>query len=55
MLDSNDLLNDSGDRAITDELYGSGAEIRLRPEIVLGIGGSRLLVANESSILRKLR
>jgi len=43
LLDSNDPLNDPGDRAITSELYGGGSEIRLQQEIVLGIGGWRLL------------
>ncbi len=43
LLDSNDLLNDPGDRAITSELYGGGEEMRLQQEIVLGIGGWRLL------------
>jgi starch phosphorylase len=43
LLDSNDPLNDPGDRAITSELYGGGAEMRLQQEMVLGIGGWRLL------------
>ena len=43
LLDSNDLLNDPGDRAITSELYGGGDEMRLQQEMVLGIGGWRLL------------
>ena len=43
LLDSNDLLNDPGDRGITSELYGGDAEIRLQQEMVLGIGGWRLL------------
>jgi starch phosphorylase len=43
LLDSNDLLNDPGDRGITSELYGGGPEMRLQQEIVLGIGGWRLL------------
>lgn len=43
LLDSNDLLNAPGDRGITSELYGGGAEMRLQQEIVLGIGGWRLL------------
>ena len=43
LLDSNDSLNDPGDRAITSELYGGGEEMRLQQEIVLGIGGWRLL------------
>ena len=36
LLDSNDLLNDPGDRGITSELYGGGTEMRLQQEIVLG-------------------
>ncbi len=43
LLDSNDPLNHPGDRAITSELYGGGEEMRLQQEIVLGIGGWRLL------------
>ncbi len=43
LLDSNDPLNDPGDRAITSELYGGGEEMRLQQELVLGIGGWRLL------------
>ncbi len=43
LLDSNDLLNDPGDRAITSELYGGGPELRLQQEMVLGMGGWRLL------------
>lgn len=43
LLDSNDPLNAPGDRAITSELYGGGEEMRLQQEIVLGIGGWRLL------------
>ncbi|MDR9502475.1 MAG: alpha-glucan family phosphorylase, partial [Desulfurivibrionaceae bacterium] len=45
LLDSNDLLNAPGDRGITGELYGGGTEMRLRQEMVLGIGGWRLLEA----------
>jgi len=43
LLDSNDPLNNPGDRGITSELYGGGPEMRLQQEIVLGIGGWRLL------------
>jgi len=43
LLDSNDPLNEPGDRGITSELYGGGTEMRLQQEIVLGIGGWRLL------------
>jgi len=45
LLDSNDLLNAPSDRGITGELYGGGREMRLQQEIVLGIGGWRLLEA----------
>ncbi|WP_260291337.1 alpha-glucan family phosphorylase [Sedimenticola hydrogenitrophicus] len=43
LLDSNTLLNGPGDRGITSELYGGGPELRLQQEMVLGIGGWRLL------------
>ena len=43
LLDSNDPLNSPADRGITSELYGGGAEMRLQQEIVMGIGGYRLL------------
>lgn len=43
LLDSNEPLNFPVDRAITGELYGAGSETRLEQEIVLGIGGWRLL------------
>ena len=36
-------LNAPADRGITGELYGGGAELRLQQELVLGIGGWRLL------------
>ncbi len=45
LLDSNDPLNTPGDRGITAKLYGGGQEIRLQQEIVLGIGGWRLIDA----------
>ncbi len=45
LLDSNDLMNSPVDQAITAELYGGGQEMRLLQEIVLGIGGWRLLKA----------
>ncbi|MGZ5030458.1 MAG: alpha-glucan family phosphorylase, partial [Methylobacter sp.] len=47
LLDSNDLMNSPVDQAITAELYGGGQEMRLLQEIVLGIGGWRLLEALE--------
>jgi starch phosphorylase len=43
LLDSNDPLNAPADRGITGKLYGGGQEMRLMQEIVLGIGGWRLL------------
>jgi starch phosphorylase len=45
LLDSNDPRNSPADRGITSELYGGGPDIRLQQEIVLGIGGWRLLQA----------
>ncbi|MGB7266902.1 MAG: alpha-glucan family phosphorylase, partial [Terracidiphilus sp.] len=45
LLDSNDFSNTAAHRGITSELYGGDAEIRLKQEIVLGIGGWRLLRA----------
>ena len=45
LLDSNDPLNTPGDRGITAKLYGGGQEIRLQQEIVLGLGGWRLIDA----------
>jgi starch phosphorylase len=43
LLDSNDLINSPADRGITSELYGGEEELRLQQEIVLGIGGWRIL------------
>ena len=45
LLDSNDAANFPAHRGITSELYGGGPELRLKQEILLGIGGWRLLVA----------
>ncbi|MCF6291603.1 MAG: alpha-glucan family phosphorylase [Desulfobacterales bacterium] len=45
LLDSNDPLNSPADRGITSELYGGNDEMRLQQEIVLGIGGYRVLQA----------
>jgi len=45
LLDTNDVANDPVDRAITSELYGGDSELRLKQEIVLGLGGWRLLAA----------
>ena len=45
LLDSNDAANVPAHRGITSELYGGGSELRLKQELVLGIGGWRLLCA----------
>jgi len=45
LLDSNDTANFPVHRGITSELYGGGSELRLKQEMVLGIGGWRLLKA----------
>ncbi len=45
LLDSNDAANFPAHRGITSELYGGGPEQRLRQELVLGIGGWRMLEA----------
>ncbi|QSR86195.1 alpha-glucan family phosphorylase [Candidatus Methylacidiphilum infernorum] len=43
LLDSNDPANMPSDRTITSTLYGGDNEMRLLQEIVLGIGGWKLL------------
>lgn len=45
LLDSNDAANYPAHRGITSELYGGGPELRLKQELLLGIGGWRLLGA----------
>ena len=45
LLDTNDAANYPAHRGITSELYGGGQELRLKQELVLGIGGWRLLNA----------
>ena len=45
LLDTNDFANTAAHRGITSELYGGDAEMRLKQEIILGIGGWRLLRA----------
>ncbi len=45
LLDTNYPENHPEDRAITDVLYGGGEAYRLKQEIVLGIGGVRILRA----------
>ncbi len=43
LLDTNDPANFPAHRGITSELYGGGSELRLMQEMILGIGGWRLL------------
>jgi starch phosphorylase len=43
LLDSNHPLNSPWDRGITADLYAAGREKRLLQELVLGVGGYRLL------------
>lgn len=43
LLDTNDAANFPAHRGITSELYGGGSELRLKQELVLAIGGWRLL------------
>src|ERR687888_230267 len=45
LLDSDVEENGPAERAVTDRLYGGGGEHRLRQEILLGIGGVRVLHA----------
>jgi glycogen phosphorylase len=45
LLDSNVLENASDDQSITDSLYSGDEEMRIRQEIILGIGGYRALKA----------
>ena len=45
LLDTNDPANIPAHRGITSELYGGGSELRLKQELVLGIGGWRLVQA----------
>src|ERR1700691_1832310 len=45
LLDTNDFANSAAHRGISSELYGGDAEMRLKQEIVLGIGGLRVLRA----------
>lgn len=43
LLDSNVLENEPSDQTITDTLYGGDEETRLRQELILGVGGMRVL------------
>jgi len=45
LLDTNISANSSADRLITASLYGGDRELRIRQEIMLGIGGFRALLA----------
>lgn len=45
LLDTDVELNAPGDRKLTDQLYGGDDAYRLKQEIVLGIGGQRILQA----------
>ena len=45
LLDTNVAANSPADREITGELYGGDNEMRLKQEILLGIGGYRALEA----------
>jgi starch phosphorylase len=45
LLDTDLPQNSTEDRTITDVLYGGDADLRLKQEIVLGVGGVRLLRA----------
>jgi starch phosphorylase len=45
LLDTNDPVNIPAHRGITSELYGGGPDLRLKQELILGIGGWRLLRA----------
>ncbi len=45
LLDTNLPENSPADREITSKLYGGGTEMRIKQEIVLGIGGVRALAA----------
>ena len=47
LLDTNDPANIPAHRGITSELYGGGPELRLKQEMVLGIGGWRLLAPSD--------
>ncbi len=44
-LDTDVPENEAADRQITNRLYGGEAELRLKQEMVLGIGGERVLLA----------
>ncbi len=45
LMDSNDPANNPIHRRITSEVYGGGSDLRIQQEIILGIGGCKLLHA----------
>ncbi|HUZ60391.1 MAG TPA: alpha-glucan family phosphorylase [Hanamia sp.] len=45
LIDSNDPVNLPMHRGITSEIYGGGSDLRIQQEILLGIGGWKLLNA----------
>ncbi|MBI1368810.1 MAG: alpha-glucan family phosphorylase [Planctomycetes bacterium] len=45
LLDTNLPTNEGDDRGITSQLYGGDMELRIKQELVLGIGGLRALTA----------
>ena len=45
LMDCNDPANLPAHRGITSQIYGGGSELRIEQEIVLGIGGIKLLEA----------
>ncbi len=45
LLDSNVPENNASDRALTSRLYGGDARVRIRQELLLGVGGVRALHA----------
>src|SRR5436190_553312 len=45
LLDTNLPENAPSDRDITSRLYGAGTELRIKQELVLGIGGTRAMEA----------
>ena len=49
-LDTDIPGNDDRDRTLTDHLYGGDSDMRLKQEIILGIGGARILQTLNFSI-----
>ncbi len=50
LLDSNDPFNAPADRGLTSTLYGGGPDVRLMQDVILGIGGWRLVEALDLGI-----